>query len=257
MSVRKAFIDFYWKAHRTITPTLRYSQEIYEEVLFFHSERIDSWLDLGCGHHLLPTWRLEQERILVEKPRFFVGMDCDISSLRNHKTIKNLVLGDISLLPFSSNSFDLITSNMVFEHLADPENQLKEIFRILKPGGLLIFHTPNASSYLVPLARLFPDSLKTRLIWFFNRRREDDIFPTHYRINKEKTILKMAETTGFGVKKIRFIASVGEFAQIPPLAILELLLIRLTMTRFMRKFRTNIIVVLVKPSIEDRSDVEN
>lgn len=49
-------------------------------------------------------------------------------------------------LPFKSNSFDLVVSSAVFEHLTDPLAAIKEIKRILKPGGIFIID----NSYLQP-----------------------------------------------------------------------------------------------------------
>lgn len=47
-------------------------------------------------------------------------------------------------LPFENNSFNFIIFNEVFEHLRiNPIFTLKEIFRILKPGGSLLLTTPN------------------------------------------------------------------------------------------------------------------
>lgn len=48
-------------------------------------------------------------------------------------------------LPFPSQSFDLVTSCQVIEHLAEYEAYLGEIRRVLKPGGLLLVTTPNAA----------------------------------------------------------------------------------------------------------------
>lgn len=48
------------------------------------------------------------------------------------------VIGDAHCLPFKDNSFDIVTSFEVFEHLKNPFIALKEISRVLKPGGYLI-----------------------------------------------------------------------------------------------------------------------
>lgn len=61
---------------------------------------------------------------------------------------------------WQSASFDVVTAWEVFEHLENPHNAIREIRRILKPGGLLIFSVPNIFhivSRLVFLKRgLFP-----------------------------------------------------------------------------------------------------
>ena len=247
MKYHKACFDFYFRAQKLIAPSLRYSQAIYEEILFSYSNNIGNWLDLGCGHQLLPPWRSGHELLLAEKPRLLVGLDFDYVSLRNHRAIKHLIRGDISNLPFPDKTFDLVTSNMVFEHLTDPETQLKEIFRVLKGNGILIFHTPNSLGYGAVLARLLPEILKAKIIWFMQKRNEEDVFKTHYKINTENTIKKISKNVGFNISKIHLIVSSALFVMIPPLVIFELFLIRLLKMQFARRFRTNIIAVLTKP----------
>ena len=46
-------------------------------------------------------------------------------------------------LPFDDASFDVITIVHVIEHVNDPVATLKEIYRILKPGGTLVLETPT------------------------------------------------------------------------------------------------------------------
>ena len=49
----------------------------------------------------------------------------------------------ISDLPFRSQSFDLVLMLEVIEHLPDIPHSLREIARVLKPGGIAIVTTPN------------------------------------------------------------------------------------------------------------------
>ncbi len=49
---------------------------------------------------------------------------------------------DLQKLSFPDNFFDLIISQDVFEHIAEPDLAWKEILRVLKPGGLHIFSIP-------------------------------------------------------------------------------------------------------------------
>jgi SAM-dependent methyltransferase len=247
MDIRRAFFRFYHMAQSTIAPSLEYSQTTYERVLFEFSACTGRWLDLGCGHQLLPPWRLHQEHCLTARAHLLIGLDYDETSLRTHKTIVNRTRAEISHLPFPADTFDLVTANMVVEHLSDPKSQLEEMFAVLKPGGFLVFHTPNSLGYGTLLARLIPNSLKVKLIWFLQERDEKDVFPTYYRLNSEKAIRSLAYRTGFEVSRLSMITSSAQLVMIPPLMILELLAIRLLMTRIARRFRTNIIAVLRKP----------
>lgn len=231
-----------------IVPTLQYSQDIYEDTLLKNCKYDCVWLDLGCGHNLLSPWRYEQEKLLVNKSRVLIGFDYDFPSLKKHKTIKNKIKGDISNLSFTSNSFDIVTANMVFEHLEKPSIQLKEIYRILKPGGKLIFHTPNIINVTTNIARIVPETIKRKIVYFLDGREEDDIFPSFYRINSLRKIYKIAIDSHFQIKKIKMICSTPIFVNIFPIVLFELLWIRFLMVKRMKWARTNIIVILEKPT---------
>jgi len=247
MTYRELCFAFYRKAQALIAPNLKFSQDIYEEVLGQIEKSESCWLDLGCGHRLLPPWRPEQEKGLLAAAKFIVGLDYDYESLMKHQSIKNKIRGDIAHLPFTDDSFDLITANMVFEHLGDPETKLLEILRILKPGGKLVFHTPNVWSHVSLASKLMPERLKIQLIYMLGGRKEEDIFPTFYRINSVKTITKTASAVGFEIDNIRLITSSAQLVALPPLLVVELLYLRLLLTNWFKPIRTNIIAILKKP----------
>lgn len=52
-------------------------------------------------------------------------------------------LGDAQKLDFPDNSFDLVTCQTVLMHLPDPLQALREMFRVAKPGGLILASEPN------------------------------------------------------------------------------------------------------------------
>lgn len=55
--------------------------------------------------------------------------------------------GDIFKLPFADNSVDIIISSEVVEHLPDPMPAIREIARVLKPGGYAMVTTPNPANF--------------------------------------------------------------------------------------------------------------
>ncbi len=248
---RRVFYDFYWKLESVITPGLKYSQSIYEEILNAHCDKCVRWLDLGCGHQLLPQWRHAQEKVLIENSEFIVGIDRDYLSLMKHNTLKNKVCGDITELPFQDNSFDLITSNMVFEHLNNPEMQLKEIQRVLSRNGKLIFHTPNNIGYGILISKVIgkitPVFVKHKLAHYLQGREEEDIFPTYYRINSPSKIRKLAKLSGFNIVKIRLLCSSAGFVMLPPIVLIELMWIKFLLSNKGKWLRTNIIAIFEKP----------
>lgn len=52
-------------------------------------------------------------------------------------------IGDAENLPFESDSFDAVLLSGIIHHLPDPSKCAKEVFRILKPGGVFIAFDPN------------------------------------------------------------------------------------------------------------------
>jgi len=244
---RRRLFEAYWSVRSVIAPKLRYSQFLYEDVLKTHVKPESTWLDLGCGHQLLPTWRRNEEIQLIDTCQLVVGLDYDFQSLQHHATVSRRVRGDIMRLPFAEQSFDLVTANMVVEHLDNPEEQFREVHRILKPGGKFIFHTPNAYGHFAALRKLTPSKLKDVLVPLLDGRAPEDVFPVRYRANTRSQIARIAGSAGFSVLKMKMIVSDAITAVILPLAAIELLWIRLLMTAPMRPLRTNIIAILQKP----------
>lgn len=244
--MRQTLFEIYWRLRRVIAPTLKYSQYTYEEALRRYIPAGARWVDIGCGHSLLPAWRAQEERALTARAQTLVGIDYDLDALKSHPSISWRTRGDITRLPFRNGSFDVATANMVVEHLDDPDTQFLEIGRVLKPGGLFVFHTPNARGYGVLLGRVMPEAIKVWLARLLQGRRSHDVFTTYYRANTEARVKELAERSGFEVRDVQLFVSDAVFAMVPPLAILELIWLRLMMTAPFRLWRTNMIGVLQK-----------
>jgi SAM-dependent methyltransferase len=237
MALRDSLYQVYWWLEPRIAPGLRYAQLAYEDVLFASVGPGVEWLDLGCGHSLLPEWRGERVQQLIRIPKRLVGLDPVHAALKQHGTIRLLVCGDGVRLPFPDSMFDLVTANMVVEHLADPETQFREVSRILKPGGRFVFHTPNGDGYPTRMARMAPDVVRGLAAKLLEGRSDDD---TPARIEQ------LAGSAGLAVERIDLVRSTAMFAMIAPLAIAELLWLRALAASSLRRFRPNLIAVLTK-----------
>jgi ubiquinone/menaquinone biosynthesis C-methylase UbiE len=229
---------------RVIAPGLRYSQEVYEDALDDLVFSTTRWLDVGCGHHILPEWRTSAEDRLVSRAALVVGIDPDADAVAKHRSIRMIHIGSADNLPFSESSFDLVTANMVVEHMTDPVKNFNEIRRVLSPGGKFLFHTPNLKGYVTAFARSLPSFVKPPLARVLDGRVEADVYPAHYRCNTEETIRSVAALAGFEVMAVRHVSSAAVFARALPVAIIELLWIRATMSERRAMLRTNIISVL-------------
>ncbi len=69
----------------------------------------------------------------------YTGLDIAASARRYFH--KPFVVGSATALPFEDNEFDAIWSVWVLEHVPNPEQALREMRRVVKPGGLIL-HAP-------------------------------------------------------------------------------------------------------------------
>jgi SAM-dependent methyltransferase len=70
--------------------------------------------------------------------------DSIVSDLKRRRSnMTNFVFGDMTRSPLPSDSFDLVVSVEVIEHVEEDEKFVSEIHRVLRPGGRFIMTTPN------------------------------------------------------------------------------------------------------------------
>jgi SAM-dependent methyltransferase len=94
-------------------------------------------LDLGCG---LDGFLLQKIRHKIIKG---TGIDLEVSATFHDNKIK-LISHDLDKdLPLEKDCFDFVISLASIEHLNCPNNMLKEIYRVLKPNGILLLTTPT------------------------------------------------------------------------------------------------------------------
>jgi len=254
LAVRKLLRQFYWKLERAMVPGLRSSQYAYFETVRSCLRGQAKWLDVGCGHHVFGDWMVKEQAEVVGTAGLVVGLEYDRSSLRRHQAIVNRVAADIRFPPLKRGSFDLITANMMVEHLENPVEALVEIRYLLKPGGLFVFHTPNLRSGLVWLSSRVPESWKRLLIRWLEDRQEEDVFPAYYKLNTSGRIKELARQAGFQLRELRQVNTSAASQMLGPVVILELLLIRLLSLERFRDFRPDIVAVLENPAAPGDSE---
>lgn len=203
--------------------SVRHPQEIYVERLEGALTGGRRWLDVGCGRRLVPA-RFER-RVALESRRegaaLAVGVDRDLVALAEHRSGLDLVRASGDRLPFADASFDLVSSNMVFEHLERPLAVLGEIRRVLRSGGWLLLHTPNAFDLVTLGARALPNRWHPRIVAWLERRPAADVYPTYFRFNRRGTIESGLRAAGFGPWRIEALDQPDDYGAVPGLASLE------------------------------------
>ena len=245
-TLRTVLYRFYFRAEQVITPTLRSSQYAYFEALHAQLTPSARWLDMGCGHQVFADWMTREQEAVITRNRLVAGIDLDWQGLRKHPAIKRRVFGDLSHLPFPPGSWNVISANMVMEHIETPAAILREVHRALSPGGIFVFHPPNFYHWGTLVARILPERLKKRLVRLFEGRAEADVFETHYRINTAAEVRRLARAAGFEVVALQHVNSSATLKMLGPLVLLELAYIRLIEHPWLAQLRSNLVVTLRK-----------
>lgn len=176
---------------------------MFRERIIAHIKPDSVVLDLGAGAGIVAQMNFTG---LAQK---VCGVDLDPRVVDNPMLHEGRV-SDAGEIPWEDNVFDVVFSDNVFEHLDDPLSVYREVSRVLKPGGVLLFKTPNKWHYMPTIARLTPHGFHQ----FVNRlrgRAEADTFPTRYRTNTKGDVSRLAAEAGFAVERIERIEGRPEY----------------------------------------------
>jgi SAM-dependent methyltransferase len=199
-------------------------QRVYLEQITRVLNRQMRWLDLGCGRQLVPWWlpgRAELEAEMKSSVQWLVGIDSDFDALRDNDSCQLRLKADGAVLPFADGVFDLVTSNMVFEHLEQPGEILFEIRRVLRPNGRLIVLTPNWLDIVTIVARLVPNRLHPAMVSHLEFRGKADVYPTHFRFNRPRTVDRLLHEAGFKDCSIEQLDHPDTYSHVPLIAPIE------------------------------------
>jgi SAM-dependent methyltransferase len=136
-------------------------------------------LDVGCGYGFFAA-------LMAERGWQVEGIEISAVGRDYARTVLGL---DVSPQPlprpeWPEASFDVITLFYVIEHLAEPVTILKEVYRLLRPGGTLLLRWPHTTS-IVKLLKPWSASLRLYQA------------PSHLFDFSPRTIHRMVADVGF------------------------------------------------------------
>ena len=198
--------------YRELEPDWRPATEVYAQWVEDRVTVDCRILDLGCGRGGL----VEQLNHPLSQ---IVGLDPDWLSLAEHRLDLPRTVGFSHALPFADNSFDLIFCSWLLEHLATPEQDFREIARVLRPNGAFVFITPNGRHPLAFANRVLGrfEQVQGMVVRRLYGRVEDDTFPTRYRANTLRQINDLAEGAGLDFNTWETVPDPSYLAFNPPL----------------------------------------
>lgn len=189
----------YRERYRAMRPGWRSSGDQLEALVRTHLTPESRVLDLGCG-------RGGVVELFWREVKMVAGLDPDTASLAGHRAPGMPVIRGVGEgLPFVSESFDLIVCLWVLEHLKEPLTTMREVQRVLCPGGHFVFVTPNLSNPVMLLNRIGKalPALQRRMVPKLYGRVAGDTFRVQYHANTASGIRTLASTVGLRVAELR------------------------------------------------------
>lgn len=141
------------------------------------------YLDIGCSYGIY---------LKAAKDAGFdtygVEMAPNAANYAREKLQLNVFIGTLEKAKYKPSMFDVITLYDVLEHIPDLKTFLKEIYRILKPGGILIIQCPNIKSFaFTVLDKDWNWLLVPNHLWHFSNISLTNILKD-YKFSVKKTI---------------------------------------------------------------------
>ncbi len=137
-------------------------------------------LDVGCGAGGLMN-ELSEKGVVY-------GVDFSEESVKfcHERGLQNVQIGDVTSIPFEDNYFDVVVCLDVLEHIDNDTLGAREIYRILKPGGVAILFVPALM-----------------ILWG-----ETDDVSQHKRRYTKRMFRRTLESGGFSIQKFSYFNSI-------------------------------------------------
>lgn len=175
-------------------------------ILDLEFKKGDHVVDLGCGDGFY-LYLLSSLPIKLK----LTGFDSDQLVLKNAKKnlstkIVKLINGNLLNTPFRNNTFTKAIMTEVLEHVEDEKKVLGEVYRILKPNGVLVLTVPNYNFPFLwdPINWILQNLFGTHIsgIGFFA-----GIWARHQRLYQQTKLEKLIKNAGFKIEKVEQLTS--------------------------------------------------
>jgi SAM-dependent methyltransferase len=130
---------------------------------------------VGCGSH--------RDLTILSNCQDVFAFDLSFEAIRKIRTSHvSLFTGDALQIPISDHTFDIVICSEVLEHIPDIRSAVRELRRVIKPGGTLVVSSPNWISWF-GLTRFVAEKLTKKA--FHSEGQPYDDWKIWYRYRKE------------------------------------------------------------------------
>jgi 2-polyprenyl-3-methyl-5-hydroxy-6-metoxy-1,4-benzoquinol methylase len=164
------------------------------------SERVNSFLKARGNVKLLEAGCGSASHFCFISVKDIAGIDISQEQLDRNTLIQEKILGDIQTYPLPNMEYDVVICWDVLEHVSRPREALLNLFRAVKPEGLIILGFPNLISFKGIVTKLTP-------YWFHRYmyskvlRYESIPFPTYLRTAmRPMKVIRLAKENGLATE---------------------------------------------------------
>lgn len=190
-----------------------YSTLIQELVIKFSSKSV---CDVGGGAN--PAFPVE---FIVEHGIQYTLLDISETELAKAPCEYQKIVQDIEADPFPVDvKFDFIFTRMLAEHLQCGRTFHRNVFSLLKPGGIAVHHFPTLYAVPFVINKITPEKFSASLLDTFLPRKNKNIngkFPAYYDwcLGPTPQMLQMLTDTGFEILEFRGLMGHSYFHRVP------------------------------------------
>ena len=181
--------EFYQDYQGRVTKYAHLFPQTYEIIEKYKPDK-GSLLEVGCATG-------EFLNVGCQRGWQVIGTDASQSLAEVGKTkygVEIIVSSSVKAIAWPAEQFDVVYASHVMEHLPSPSATLRELWRVLKPGGLILIQVPNE----------FEDLLYVLFRWLATKRYKRGGAPIfdHVYFFSPQTMTRMVEQTGFSLLEI-------------------------------------------------------
>lgn len=226
-------------------PTLTFAMSRFSDHLDSQQNQTPVVLDVGCGNRSDVSQYLRKE---AEYKAIIHGIDID-DYARENPDIDQIYIGSAEDMPFADDSYDMVSSQFLLEHVEDARKTLQSMSRVLRKNGVLLITIPNPFS---------PESIATKSTpysfhIFFKRwvqkvqNASRNTFPTRFAFKTVENIQETLYEFGFSSVEINYVAeSYYRFRRRPVLGRVAIWYTNLLSWLHLKKLQSSVVIIAIK-----------